>query len=104
MIETLQKETDPLIDQSDIFDPERRDWRQDEHPFTVVMSNATVGRLSRADEGGLEKRVPYTGNMSEAYPQPDRTDLDQAKRDGRLTPEQKKEMRNIAREHVADFI
>jgi copper oxidase (laccase) domain-containing protein len=103
VIETIQKESALLLDEPDIFSPERKDWRQTEHPFTVAVSVATTGP-SRETGEWQTRRAAFAGNMSESYAQPDRRDLDEARANKQVTPEQKSEMSREAQEHTARFI
>lgn len=102
MIEMISNPKQTAIDQ-DIFSPERKDWRETEHPFTVAVSVATVG-LARDAEGWRSRRVALAGNMSESYAQPGRPDLDEARANKQVTPGQKAEMSREAQEHTARFI
>ncbi len=103
MIETIQKESSLLLDEPDIFSPERKDWRQTEHPFAVAVSVATAGP-SRETGDWKDERAPFAGNMSESYAQPDRPDLDEARANKQVSPEQKAEMSREAQDHAARFI
>lgn len=102
MIETVSKQTNLEADQ-DIFSPDRKDWRQTEHPFTVAVSVATVGP-SREFEGWRDRRIRLAGNMSENYAQPDHEDLDEARASKQATPEEKSVMSAYAQEYTARFI